>query len=95
MPSNAADQGDQYPRTREDEMLLYIRDTLYEGNWDDFIRDLESRAQGRPHVFDTVAPSPTMKATIEAHLHLIQRMLTWETEHGRLHPEVPAKKSCE
>jgi hypothetical protein len=93
MPSNARELSDQYPRTREDEMLLYIRDTLYEGSWDDFIRDLESRAQGRPHVFDTVAPSPTMKATIEAHLHLIQRMLTWESEHGRLESDIPAKKT--
>ncbi len=65
-------------------MLLRIRDTLYEGNWEDFVRDLRARAQGRPHVFETVPDSPAMKAAIEAHLGMIDDMRAWEARCGRL-----------
>ena len=63
-------------------MLLRMRDTLYEGSWEDFERDLQARAQGEPHVFETLATSPQMKATIESHLAMIDTMRTWEVEHS-------------
>jgi len=64
-------------------MLLEIRDTLYEGCWEDFIRDLEARAAGRPHVFELVPASSKMKATIAGHLRMIDEMRKWESVLGR------------
>lgn len=63
-------------------MLLEIRDTLYDGRWEDFARDLEARRQSQPHVFETVAESADMLATIGRHLALIAEMETWERDHG-------------
>lgn len=62
-------------------MLIQIRDTLYEGNWNDFLRDLNARAQDRPHVFETVAPSAETKSTIAHHVAMIEQMRAWETDH--------------
>lgn len=67
----------------EQRMLVQMRDTLYEGSWDDFVADLRARALGRAHVFETVAMSPRMKATIDHHLALIEEMRVWEAQHGR------------
>ncbi len=74
---------DDFQLTDEQRMLLRIRDTLYEGSWEDFVRDLRARAQGRKHVFETVTASPCMKATIASHLGMIDRMRAWEARHGR------------
>lgn len=72
-------------------MLLQVRDTLYEGDWEDFVADLTARSGGRPHVFETVSVSPQMKSTIAHHLELIERMRQWEAEnHRRLRPDEPA-----
>jgi len=71
------------PLNAEHRMLLQMRDTLYEGDWDDFVADLRARAQGRPHVFETVAVSPRMKATIDHHLALIEEMRAWEAGQQR------------
>lgn len=62
---------------------MQIRDTLYEGNWEDFIRDLEARAAGRPHVFELVPASDNLKATIALHLRMISDMREWEAAQGR------------
>ena len=62
-------------------MLLRMRDTLYEGSWEDFERDLRGRVEGRPHVFETVPTSPEMRATIENHLAMIEQMRAWEIQH--------------
>jgi hypothetical protein len=73
--------GTEFPLTAEHRMLLRIRDTLYEGNWDDFEADLRARVEDRPHVFETVATSPEMKATIAHHLTMIAAMREWEADH--------------
>lgn len=83
MPSPVTDSSGQFPLDDEHRMLLRIRDTLYEGSWEDFVRDLRARAQGRPHVFETVTDSPTMKTTIKNHLAMIDKMQTWELQHKR------------
>ncbi|UCC29094.1 MAG: hypothetical protein JSU86_12930 [Phycisphaerales bacterium] len=83
MPSPVADSSGRFPLDDEHRMLLRIRDTLYEGCWEDFVRDLRARAQGRPHVFETVTDSPAMKTTIENHLAMIDEMQTWELQHER------------
>lgn len=74
---------DDFPLTDEERMLLRIRDTLYEGSWEDFVRDLRARAQGQQHVFETVTDSPPMKSTIASHLLMIDKMQAWEAQHGR------------
>ena len=80
----SADEGwKRLSLTDEHRMLLQIRDTLYEGSWDDFVHDLRARAEGRPHVFEIVPASERMKATIAGHLTMIEHMQSWETAHGR------------
>jgi len=75
------DRAREFPLTDEHRMLLRIRDTLYEGSWEDFVRDLRARARGRPHVYQIVPDSPTIKAAIESHLDMIAKMQAWETRH--------------
>lgn len=58
----------------EQRMLTQIRDTLYEGSWDDFLTDLKARAAGRPHVFAIGPASPAMNETIDRHIKLIEEM---------------------
>lgn len=58
----------------EQRMLMMMRDTLYEGDWDDFVADLTARLEGRAHVFQTVGTSPDMKATITRHLQIIAEL---------------------
>ena len=71
------------PLNSEQRMLVQMRDTLYEGSWDDFVADLRARALGRAHVFETVPMSSQMKATIDHHLALIDEMRSWEAREGR------------
>ena len=73
--------GDDFPLTADHRMLLQMRDTLYEGNWSDFVRDLRARAEDQPHVFDTIPETPGMKDTITYHLTLIDQMQAWEIAH--------------
>ncbi len=68
--------------TEEHRMLLRMRDTLYEGSWEDFERDLRLRAEGKPHVFETIPDSPHMRAAITHHLELIRQMRAWEQRFG-------------
>ena len=80
----SADEGPKrLSLTDEHRMLLQIRDTLYEGSWEDFIHDLRARAEGRPHVFEIGPASERMKATIAGHLAMIEQMQSWEAAHGR------------
>ena len=65
-------------------MLLAMRDTLYEGCWDDFVRDLRARMESRPYVFDTVPVSPAMEKTMQEHLGFIEQMRKWEECHGQV-----------
>ncbi len=72
---------DSFSLTEEHRMLLQMRDSLYEGCWEDFIRDLEARAFGKPHVYETVPTSDQMKSTIKNHLLMIANMVAWEQQH--------------
>ncbi|MCH7631657.1 MAG: hypothetical protein IIB59_00465 [Planctomycetes bacterium] len=69
--------------TADHRMLLEIRDTLYEGSWDDFLHDLKAKAQSRPRVFDTVPDSSRIKETIASHVTMIEQMRDWERQNGR------------
>ena len=83
MGATEASGGDAFPLDTEHRMLLRIRDTLYEGNWEDFVEDLRARAEDRPHVFETVSTSQEMKTTIATHLAMIEAMQAWEAQHDR------------
>ena len=80
--ANDDDSPATFPLTNEHRMLLDIRDTLYDGSWEDFTSDLEARQQSQPHVFDTVPDSPGLLATIDTHLALIREMNRWEKTSG-------------
>lgn len=67
--------------TDEQRMLIQIRDTLYEGSWDDFLADLSARSGGRPHVFALSGPSSELKSTIQRHVDVIEQLRGWEREH--------------
>ena len=62
-------------------MLLRMRDTLYEGSWEDFQHDLRARANHEPHVFETIPATPGLEDTINHHLALIADMQAWEQAH--------------
>ncbi len=63
-------------------MLLQMRETLYEGEWEDFVRDLRARLAEKPYVFETVAPSAQVRGIIETHLVMIREMREWEDSTG-------------
>jgi len=69
--------------TDDHHMLLDIRDTLYDGDWKAFARDLIARAQSRPHVFEILPASDDLVSTIRHHLALIEEMSAWEASSGR------------
>lgn len=81
MDTDRRQDDEAFRLTAEHRMLLQMRDTLYEGSWEDFVEDLRARASGRPHVFETIPDTPGMKATIAAHLSMIEAMEAWEVEH--------------
>jgi hypothetical protein len=83
----------RFDLSSEHRMLIDIRDTLYDGSWDDFTRDLEARCQGRPHVFETVHASPDMQDTIRTHLRLIREMREWEIATGQTLQNRPAPQA--
>jgi hypothetical protein len=74
-------QSEAFEMTNEHEMLLRVRDTLYEGSWEDFVADLKAQAESRPYVFDVLPPSSRMGSTISRHLALIDQLQQWEASH--------------
>ena len=40
--------------TREERMLVVLKQELYEGSWDDMTADLQARLEGRPYIFKLV-----------------------------------------
>jgi len=63
-------------------MLLAVRDTLYDGSWDDFLLDVRARLADRPYVFDVHAATPRLKDTMRRHVELIEQLRQWEHDHG-------------
>lgn len=49
-----SDKPDIPPLTPEEALLVRLRDELYAGNWDEMLRDLHARREGRPYVFRLV-----------------------------------------
>jgi hypothetical protein len=74
---------DQPALTDEQRMLVDLRDKLYEGNWEDFRRDLKARQESKPYVFDVVPPTPRLRETIARHLRVIDELDRWERHYQR------------
>ncbi len=73
--------GDNMELSDDQQMLIRVRDELYEGRWDLFETDLKARLSGEPHVFEIGPPSARLKDTITTHLRLIAGLR--EMECGR------------
>jgi len=59
----------------EEEQLLLIRDFLYEGVWEELIKDLEARQSGKPFVFK-------LNTRIDEDLRRIERLRDYEKDHA-------------
>jgi len=78
--------------TEEEQMLVLLRDELYEGSWDDFVQDLNDRLANKPHVFDIIPASPRLQETIREHLRLIGKLRQLEaTEQVDLATRLPRR----
>ncbi len=88
--------GRQGELSEDEGMLLAIRDTLYEGSWEDFLLDLRERLSDRPYVFDVHPVSPRLKDTMRRHVALIEQLSRWERDHGvTLHSEPESLEETE
>ncbi|MCP4593318.1 MAG: hypothetical protein GY842_21495 [bacterium] len=83
MPDHPAQPGPPVELSADQRMLLDIRDTLYEGSWEDFIHDLQARLDGSPHVYSIVPDAPGFADTIREHLRIIDRLWACEKATGR------------
>jgi hypothetical protein len=60
--------------SREETLLIRLRDELYEGSWKDLQTDLESRKAGRPYLFK-------LAGRIEEDLERIERLRGYEKKN--------------
>lgn len=58
----------------EERLLIYLRDELYGGKWEDLRRDLRDRLEGRPYVFK-------LSDRIEKDLARIEKLEGYEKRH--------------
>lgn len=61
--------------TPDAKMLLDLRNELYNGSWDEMIKDLNYRMKGRPFVYKLVE-------RIKADLRRIDKLQEYEKQHG-------------
>ncbi len=61
--------------TKEERLLVAIRDELYEGSWDELVTDLEARKNRKPFVFK-------LKARLEEDLARVEKLRAFEREHA-------------
>jgi hypothetical protein len=61
--------------TKEERLLVAIRDELYEGSWDDLVADLEARKGRKPHVFK-------LATRLEEDLARVEKLRAFERERG-------------
>jgi hypothetical protein len=59
----------------EERLLVVLKRELYEGDWDEMVRDLQARLQGRPYVFK-------LAHRIEDDLERIRRLRDYEQRMG-------------
>ena len=55
-------------------MLVSLRDELYEGSWDQMLKDLKDRLEGKPYIFKLVN-------RISADIQRIDKLREYEKKH--------------
>ena len=58
----------------DERMLVALRDDLYEGSWDQMMRDLEDRLKGKPYIFKLVN-------RIQDDIQRIEKLRSYENKH--------------
>ena len=58
---------------REEVQLIALRDLLYDGCWDEMVRDLAARKEGKPFVYK-------LQTRIEEDLRRIEKLSRYEVE---------------
>ncbi len=61
--------------TQAEVQLLALREVLYDASWEEMIRDLEARRDGRPFVFK-------LRNRIDEDLERIRKLSVYEREHN-------------
>ncbi len=71
-----ADPHEAYFRSLEpeEEQLIILRDFLYEGEWDELLRDLKDRQAGRPFIFK-------LQTRIEEDIARVEKLREYERVH--------------
>jgi hypothetical protein len=60
---------------REEMQLVILQAILYENSWDEMVKDLIARREGKPFVFKLLS-------RIEEDLQRIEKIRAYEREHG-------------
>ncbi|HEU4339555.1 MAG TPA: hypothetical protein VFS19_05765 [Planctomycetota bacterium] len=58
----------------DERMLVSLRDELYEGSWDQMLKDLKDRLEGKPYIFKLVN-------RISADIQRIDKLREYEKKH--------------
>jgi hypothetical protein len=58
----------------DERMLVSLRDELYEGSWDQMLKDLKDRLEGKPYIFKLVN-------RISADIQRIEKLREYEKKH--------------
>jgi hypothetical protein len=58
----------------DERMLITLRDDLYNGSWDQMMRDLKDRLKGRPYIFKLVN-------RIQDDIQRIEKLQSYERKH--------------
>ena len=61
--------------SREERLLVRVRDVIYEGDWSEVERDLQARLSGGPYIL-------TLASRIEDDLKRIERLKEFEAKNG-------------
>ena len=60
--------------TADERMLVSLRDELYDGSWEQMLKDLKDRLEGKPYIFKLVN-------RISADLQRIEKLMDFEKKH--------------
>ncbi|MBI4563150.1 MAG: hypothetical protein HY716_00450 [Planctomycetes bacterium] len=58
----------------DERMLITLRDELYDGSWDQMLKDLKDRLQGKPYIFKLVN-------RISTDIQRIEKLSEYERKH--------------
>ena len=61
--------------SKEERMLIALRNELYDGSWANMLQDLQDRLKGKPYIFKLVN-------RIEEDIQRIERLKEYENEYN-------------